>query len=75
MSADTKTEAAPDVRAEDGWFVAYDDRGGRIARFGSRPQAEAACARMRKRGLGGSLMRTPGFTAHPPKEAAKPHIP
>lgn len=58
----------PFVRVENGWFVAYDQQGHRIARFGTRAAADAACTRWKN--VGARMAKAPSFSSRPstPKE-------
>jgi hypothetical protein len=57
-----------DVRVEDGWFASYVD-GHRVARFGTRQAAEAACRRMQR--PEGRTAKHPGFVMRQTPKVAR----
>ena len=63
----------PYVKEEHGWFVAYDQKGVRIARFATHAAADAACARWQK--LGARIAKPPPYGSQPPKETSQPKEP
>lgn len=67
--SDPGAQIGPHVREEDGWFVAYANVEERIARFGSREQAERVCERWRTSGPGGRIAMAPRFAAHVQKNS------